>query len=122
MRARNLRKAGRLEDSVNEFMISARLRPNEPDAYVELANVFISMDRVPEAVEQLKLALNAEPEHPSALSILAFHAITTGNEAEARQWLERVGNQPRVAKDSAAGLTNAYRLQFGRDWEWRHPR
>ena len=122
MRARTLKKAGRRDEAVNEFMISARLRPNEPDAYIELANTLITMDRVPEAVQQLKLALKAEPMHPAALSILAFHAITTGDEDGAKEWLTRIGNQPRVSKESANGLANAYQQQFGRNWVWPQPR
>jgi Flp pilus assembly protein TadD len=122
MRARNLKKAGRLEEAVNEFMISARLRPNEPEAYIELANTLISLKRVEEGMEQFKAALNAQPENPMALSVLAFHAITTGDEAEARRWLTRVGDQPRVSKERAQGLANAYREQFGRDWVWPQSR
>jgi tetratricopeptide (TPR) repeat protein len=118
MKARNLRKAGRLEEAVNEFMISVRLRPNEPEAYIELANTLITLERVPEGIEQLKAALTAQPENPMALSILAFHAITTGDETEARNWLLRVANQPRVSKETAQGLATAYQNQFGREWVW----
>lgn len=116
MKARDLRKAGRAEAALNEFMISARLRPNEPDAYIELGNTLISLNRVAEGVEQLKAALNAEPEHPGALSILAFHAITTGDESEANRWLARIAAQPRVTQDRVNQLLAVYRKQFGREF------
>lgn len=118
MKARNLRNAGRLEDAANEYSISARLRPNEADAYIELGSTLIAMDRVADGVEQLKAALAAEPANPTALAILAFHAITTGNESDARHWLVRVGNQPRSSKESRDGLAAAYLRQFGKPWQW----
>jgi tetratricopeptide (TPR) repeat protein len=121
MRARDLRKAGRTEEALNEFMISARLRPNEPDAYIELGNTLVGLNRVEEGVEQWKAALNAEPEHPGALSILAFYAITSGNQPEADRWLARIAAQPRVTKDRLTQLSAAYRKQFGQDYRWKQP-
>ncbi|MEO7598181.1 MAG: tetratricopeptide repeat protein [Opitutus sp.] len=122
MKARNLAKAGRADEAVNEFMIAARLRPNEPDAFLELGNTLITMNRVAEGVEQLKAALNAQPDNPMALSILSYHAITTGDEVEARRWLTRIDQQPRVPRDNAVRLAEAYRNQFGREWIWTQPR
>ncbi|MEO6002582.1 MAG: tetratricopeptide repeat protein [Opitutus sp.] len=122
MRARSLQKAERPEEAINEFMISARLRPNEPDAYIELANTLFGLERIPEGLEQLKAALNAEPEHPMALSILAFYAITTGDEKGAREWLTRIANQPRISKEGAVRLSTAYTNQFHREWIWPEPR
>lgn len=116
MRARNLRQAGRAEEAINEYMISIRLRPNEPEPYIELGNVLIGLGREAEGIEQIRAALVAEPADPVALSVLAFHAITTGDEAEARRWMTRVDNQPRVAAERAQQLRDLYRKQFGREW------
>lgn len=121
MRARRLTKAGRAEEAVNEYLISARLRPNEPDAYIELANTLFQLNRVPEGVAQLNAALKAEPENPMALSILAFVAISTGDEAAARGWLTRIAHQPRAPKESLTRLAAAYSSQFGREWIWPQP-
>jgi predicted Zn-dependent protease len=117
MRARNLRKAGRPEEAINEYMISARLRPNEPDAYLELGNTYIGMGREAEGIDQIQAALEAEPENPTALSILAFQAITRASEDEARRWMTRVANQPRVKSEMMTGLLRAYRERFGREWK-----
>ena len=116
MRARKLRDSGQADAAANEFMISINLRPNEPDAYIELANLYIKEGRTDDGVAQLQQALVAEPGNPTALSTLAFHAITTGNEADARRWLVRVGRQPRVAPDVAVRLASAYRETFGHDY------
>jgi predicted Zn-dependent protease len=114
MRARSLRKAGRPEEAINEYMISARLRPNEPEAFLELGNTYISLDRTAEGIANIRAALEAEPENPTALSILAFHAITQSDEKDAREWMKRVTNQPRVKHETVAALTRAYREKFGR--------
>lgn len=114
MRARSLRKAGRPEEAINEYMISARLRPNEPEAFLELGNTYISLDRTAEGIAHIRAALDAEPENPIALSILAFHAITQSDEKEAKQWMKRVTNQPRVKHETVAALTRAYQEKFGR--------
>jgi tetratricopeptide (TPR) repeat protein len=116
MRARNLRKAGRAEEAINEYLISARLRPNEPEAYLELGNTYIGLSREEEGIAQIRAALQAEPENPTALSILAYHAITRADESEAREWMGRVANQPRVTPETVSALTRAYRQRFGRDF------
>jgi tetratricopeptide (TPR) repeat protein len=116
MRARNLRKAGRAEEAINEYMISARLRPNEPDAYLEMGNTYIGLGREEEGIAQIRAALEAEPENPTALSILTFQAITRSGEDESRRWMTRVANQPRVKNETLAALARAYREKFGRNW------
>lgn len=117
MRARNLRRVGRLEEAINEYKISARLRPNEPEAFLEMGNTYIALKRDADGIAQIQAALNAEPGNPTALSILSFHAITQGDEEEARRWMEQVDNQPRITREALAALKRAYRQQFGREWK-----
>lgn len=115
-RARQLRAGKQIDAAIDEFKTSIRLRPNEPEAYLDLGAMLIENDRVAEGVEQLKKALDAEPENPTALGILAFHAISTGHEPEARQWLARVKQQPRVPSEQAEQLFAAFRQTFGREF------
>jgi hypothetical protein len=72
------------------------------------------MERVPEGLQRLAQGLAAEPEHPPTLALLAFHAITSGDESGARAWMARVERQPRVARDQAEKLRAAFRERFGR--------
>lgn len=116
LRARNLRAAGRAEEAINEYMISIRLRPNEPEPYIELGNTLISLGREDEGIEQIRAALVAEPADPVALSVLAFRAISQRDEAEARRWMTRVENQPRVQREQLEKLRELYREQFGRNF------
>lgn len=114
---RRLMRDKRLEEALTEFRISARLRPNEADAFLALATTLIGLGRKAEGLEAIDQALVAEPEHPVALGIRAFDAIDSGNEASARQWLRRVRNQPRVEARDRDRLLSAYREQFGRNFE-----
>jgi tetratricopeptide (TPR) repeat protein len=114
MNARELAKAGRASEAITAFRTSIRLRPNEPEAYIDLANLLIKQGRIAEGVAEMRRSLEAEPGNPTALGVLAFHAIMTGNETEARRWLAAVRNQPRVSRDQAEQLRNAYQQQFGR--------
>jgi tetratricopeptide (TPR) repeat protein len=112
--ARNLQQAGRTGEAITAFQTSITLRPNEPDAYIELGNLFIRQGRNAEGVAQMQLALAAEPGHPLALSVLTFNAIKSGDEAEARRWFAALRTQPRVPREQAGRLNDAFRQQFGR--------
>ncbi|HYD82767.1 MAG TPA: tetratricopeptide repeat protein, partial [Opitutus sp.] len=112
MQARTFRQAGRIEEAINEFMISINLRPNEPEAFIELGSMLVSAGRTDEGMEQLRRSLETDPANPMALSILAFHAISTRNEAEADQWMSRIAEQPRVSREQASRIHAAYRQQF----------
>jgi tetratricopeptide (TPR) repeat protein len=116
MQARNLRKAGRTEEAINEFLISIRLRPNEPYAYVELGSTYIELGRTDEGIKKIHEALETDPGHPMALSVSAFYSISTGNEKDSRYWLNRVANQPRLPHQQVAQLFEAYRQTFGRNF------
>jgi tetratricopeptide (TPR) repeat protein len=116
MRARVLVEANQLDEAANEFAISIRLRPNEPDAYLELGKMLIGAGRTEAGVEQLRAALVAEPGNPAALSALAFHAISTGSEADARAWLHRIDLQPRTQREAVERLRSFYRETFGHEY------
>lgn len=115
MRARNLRDTGKVEPAMNHYLISARLRPNEPEAFAELGILLIGLGRVDEGMSRLQQAIETDPANPMILGILAMHAIETGNAAEADTWLARIAAQPRVPREHLNRLTTAYRKQFGRD-------
>jgi tetratricopeptide (TPR) repeat protein len=116
MRARNLRQARRADEAIKEFVISIRLRPNEPDAYVELGSIYIELGQTDEGMKKIHEALETDPGYPMALSVSAFYSISTGNEKDSRYWLNRVANQPRVPHQSVVQLLETYRQTFGRDF------
>jgi tetratricopeptide (TPR) repeat protein len=114
MRARNLVEAGRRAEAVEAYRRSIRYRSNEAAAFIELGRLLFGMQRVDEGLAAMKQALEAEPEHPDALGVFAFHAISTGDEARARSWLTRIRNQPRVPREQVERLLGAYQEKFGR--------
>lgn len=116
MRARNLQHAGLINEAISEYRISIRLRPNEPEAYVEMGNMLITAGREAEGITQMRLALDADPGDPTALGVLTFYSISIGNEAEARRWFARVSMQPRMPSEQIARLHEIFRQAFGHDW------
>ena len=114
MRARKLREDRQAGPAISEYQTSIRLRPNEPEAYVELGHLYIELGQDDMGIRQMQLALEADPGDPTALGMMAFSSISTKNEAEARRWLNRVALQPRVPREQASVLIQAYQQAFGR--------
>ena len=112
--ARRLRDLGRNGEAIAEYQASIRLRPNEPEAFIELGTLYIKQGRDAEGIAQMRAALVAEPGNPLALSVLTMNAITVGNEAEATRWFAVLRHQPRVPREQAAQLRDAYQQKFGR--------
>ncbi len=113
MKARRLREAGQPGAAVGEYRTAIRLRPNEPDSYIELGITLISLDRRREGVAEIEKALVYDPLNPSALGILAFDAIDSGNKTRADEWMARIAEQPRMQPQELQRLNTAYRRAFG---------
>jgi tetratricopeptide (TPR) repeat protein len=113
-RANQLTAAGRFPEAIEQYKEAIRLRPEEAEALIDLAEVYFQLDRTDEGIAEIYRALKAEPEHPGALSILAFNAINNGDEAGAREWLRHVKQQPRVAQEIRDMLVKAFVKGFGR--------
>jgi tetratricopeptide (TPR) repeat protein len=113
-RAKRWQAAGRLPGALAEFETASRLRPTDAEALIALANILFRLERVEQGVAALQRALVAEPEHPMALATLTLHAIQAGNEAAAREWLQRVRAQVRTPRKMVDGLVGEYRGRFGR--------
>jgi len=117
MAAQTLQRTGRTDEAIAEYRESIRLRPNEAGAFVDLARYLINLNRVDEARAELRAALVAEPDHPAALAILAYEAISHGDEAAARQWLDQARHQPRVPADQMNTLLGAFAQKFGHQFQ-----
>ncbi len=91
---------------------SIQLRPNEPYAYMQLAAVYLRMERLDDGIEQLELALRAEPSYPGALTSLASIYIGIGEQGRAREIMEMIQRQPRIPADEVERLTERYNAAF----------
>ncbi len=113
MRAQRLKSAGRMDEAEQDLKTAIRVRPTEADPFIALAVLLIGQNRIAEGVRQFERALVAEPDHPVALSSLAFHAIETGDAPAARAWFQRIRRQPRVSEAERKALEERFRGQFG---------
>lgn len=114
MRGRRLADQGRLPEAAEAFKNSIRYRPNEADAYVQLAIVYLKSGRDEDAKAELKKALDAEPQNPDVLGFLAIQAITQGNQSDALQWIKLLRQQPRTKTEQMNMVQSAFREKFGR--------
>jgi tetratricopeptide (TPR) repeat protein len=113
MYAKQLQAQGHIDEAIQQYRESIRLRPTEADPYIELGMVLFSAKRDEEGLKEFSRALEAEPENPMVLSTLAFYAISTGDQAAARQWMHRIRNQPRVTADDLEHLNASFQQAFG---------
>lgn len=117
MRAKRRVQAGRLADAVSDYQVAVRLRPNDADLFVDLAMTLFRSGQEAEGLAAMQRALEAEPDHPLALTTLTFAAIQSRDEAATRRWLERIRDQPRVKPEdvhrleSLAAETFLWRVQ-----------
>lgn len=113
-RGRRRAAAGRFEEAIEDFQRSAQLRPEDPDAYVDLARVLIKLQRSDEAAVALQQALRVEPGHVFALTTLAIYSTGKGDEAAARKWIREMEQQPRVSVGDREAVLRAFSQRFGR--------
>ncbi|MGK0238984.1 MAG: tetratricopeptide (TPR) repeat protein [Candidatus Pelagisphaera sp.] len=109
-----MRREGRFSDAVNLLQKSINLRPNEAQAYLNLARLYLQSNQVALGVAAMEDALKVEPAHPMALTTLAINAIDTKNQTQADSLLNRIYDQPRIDAQTIAKITERYQTQFGK--------
>jgi len=107
-------KVGRNEEAIADYKFAASALNDDATPSMSLATLYIRLNRMPEALAALQSALNAEAEHPGALSILSIYYIQQGEESLAGKWMQRVKAQPRIQPDERIKLEQAYLQKFGR--------
>lgn len=112
--ARRLGERGQIDPAIYEYRTVLRLRPEEAEAYVELAGLLFSREKIQEGIDLLLEAQRVEPDNPSVLGVLARSAIMLGDEPGARRWMQRVRQQPRVSSSTRGALEELFRERFGR--------
>jgi tetratricopeptide (TPR) repeat protein len=109
-----LSAAGQDQAAMAEFKAAKKLRPNEANAYIDLAMIYFRVERVEEAVAELRGALAVQPGHPLAMEVLARYAIDTNDEPAARHWIAQLRQQPRVPAADLQTIVAQYQNHFGR--------
>ena len=116
MKARRQRAVGEYGPALTSYRKSISLRPNEPDAYLELGIALIDFDRRELGISNIRAALETDPANPTALGILAFNAIELGNQTEANAMLTRIAAQPVFERPRFDQLKTVYAQKFGTEW------
>lgn len=117
MKARRLRDRGQTGAAIMAFRKAIKLRPNEPDPYLELGTTLLSADRTVEGIREIENALVWDPLNPTGLGILAFRAIESKDRAAADRWMTQVDRQPRIETTQVNQLRAVYREAFGERWD-----
>lgn len=103
---------GNYEEAIEAYREAARLRPNEARAFILLSKALFGLDRVEDGVAAMQDALVAEPDNPVALTTMTFYAIKSGQQAEARDWIRRIRNEPKVPLEDVQRLETLYAESF----------
>lgn len=93
---------------------SIRLRPNEAEAYIELAQCYFNQDRAERGIREIRNALNVEPANPTALSTICYYTILQGDEKASRLYMRKIYLQPRITQNQVSELEKAFAKSFGR--------
>jgi Tfp pilus assembly protein PilF len=115
LRLLNGRRLSALKDydaALAEFDVAKKLRPNEADAFVEIALVHLRRGEIEGAVRQLRDALGVEPDHPMALMALIRISIDRGERQTADELLTRAAAQSRISAADMNDMRAAYRARF----------
>ncbi|HEU5081459.1 MAG TPA: tetratricopeptide repeat protein [Opitutaceae bacterium] len=118
LRLLNGRRLAALRDydaALAEFVAAQKLRPNEADAFVEIALVDLRRGQIDAAVQQLNAALNVELDHPMALLALIRISIDRGERKTADELLARAALQSRIAAADLNDLQSAYQAKFSHE-------
>jgi tetratricopeptide (TPR) repeat protein len=117
-RGRFHKSQGRIGAAMADFRRSAQLRHDDATAAIELARLLLAQNRIDEGIQALEAGLAAEPDHPIALSILAFVGIQARRQELADRCLRQIADQPRVTAPERARLLAEYEKTFGRAFSW----
>lgn len=116
MRARRSRDAGNPGAAIADFRTAIRLRPNEPEPYLELGMTLLGINRRSDGIREVENALVWDPLNPTGLGILAFDAIEQRDRTRADHWLGQIALQPRLEKTQVDRIKQLYREAFGEAW------
>ncbi len=108
-----LSEDGQLPRAIEELRIAKRFRSTQADVFFELGRAYFRVGEIEAGVAEMKAALTVQPDHPSALVIVARHAIDTGQADAASDYVRRIRLQPRVAPEDVELVSREFREKFG---------
>ncbi len=94
----SLYKLGRFDEAIEVYGRLVDESPIEATARVNLGLANLKAKRYAQAVRQLEIALDLNPEHKKAMGYLGLAWLEQGDLAQAREWFERAGSEAMVSK------------------------
>ena len=110
---RQLSRKGQYREALQAFRTMNRLRPEEASGYIEIALIHFRLNQLEAGLEQLEKALQVEPGNAVAMTSLAVHAIQSGDESKAREWIAKSRAQPKVPRSDIRKLETQFEEKFG---------
>jgi tetratricopeptide (TPR) repeat protein len=105
---------GRMDEAIPILKRSIKLRPQEAEAYLALARIYIRQSKLDMAKDITMEAMKAEAGNPTALSFMVILSINQKNESEAEAWLQKVERQPRCTPEMRRNLAGFFEQAFSR--------
>jgi Flp pilus assembly protein TadD len=112
-RGKQLRLAGHLEEALADFQLAQKYQPEEPNNYIESAVIYFRLGRLESAAEELKAGIRIDPVNPALQTSLAFYCIKVGDEAGARDWLNRARANAKIPPERLNILLGQFQDRFG---------
>lgn len=112
-RGRQLLAARQVPEALAEFEESKRLRPNEPDALLQIGISYLYLGDTVKGLAAMQEVLRVQPDHPTALLALCRGAVDNGNEAVALQWLARLRQLGRLRPEDWTEISGYFQQRFG---------
>ncbi len=91
-------RLGKYEDAIVAWQRLVDESPAEPAARVNLGLAFLRARRQSQAVRQLEIALDLNPDHKKAMGYLGLALLESGDPQRAREWFRKAGSDQLVAK------------------------
>jgi len=112
-RGRQLLAARQIPEALVEFEESKRLRPNEPDALLQIGIAYLYLGDTVRGLAAMQEVLRVQPDHPTALLALCRGAVDNGNEEVALRWLSRLRQQVRLRPEDWTEISDYFQQRFG---------
>jgi uncharacterized protein (AIM24 family) len=91
-------KLSRFDDAARVWQRLVDDNPVEPGARVNLGLASLKAKRHLDAVKQLEIALDLNPDHKRAMGYLGLALLECGNLSRAREWFKKAGSDQMVAR------------------------
>jgi hypothetical protein len=91
-------RLGKYDDAIVAWQRLVDESPAEPAARVNLGLAFLRARRQSQAVRQLEIALDLNPDHKKAMGYLGLALMESGDPERAREWFRKAGSDQLVAK------------------------